>query len=85
MRVRMKAKISGTRDGKDWPDPEGEIDLPEDEAAQLCNIGMAVPVDEEPAAPVDEEPDEEPAAPEPAAAPQPDKPRRARSRPPQAE
>lgn len=41
MRVTMRAQISGTRDGKDWPVPGESIDLPEAEAKQLIEQGMA--------------------------------------------
>lgn len=40
--VRMVARISGSRDGKDWPAPGETIDLPEAEANQLLLNGMAV-------------------------------------------
>lgn len=40
--VRMVARISGSRDGKDWPNPGAEITLPEAEADQLLVNGMAV-------------------------------------------
>lgn len=55
MRVRMRTKISGTRDGQDWPDKGGEIDLPDDEAEQLIRYGAAETVTET----TPEEPDEE--------------------------
>lgn len=42
MKVRMLATITGT--ARDWPDPGGEIDLPDAEAAQVCNLGLAVPI-----------------------------------------
>lgn len=42
MRVRMKATLSGTRDGVDWPKPGGCVDLPEDEAAHLVAAGLAL-------------------------------------------
>ena len=42
----MKSRISGTRDGQDWPDWE-VIDLPDTEAVDLLNAGLAqVPGDE---------------------------------------
>lgn len=43
MRVRMKAAISGTRNGSHWPSVGGLIDLPASEAAALCKAGLAVP------------------------------------------
>jgi hypothetical protein len=44
MRVRLLGDISGTRDGVNWPPRGSEIDLPDDEAVNLCGQGMAVPV-----------------------------------------
>lgn len=41
MRVRMKVKISGTRDGAEWPDKGDTVDLPDDEAEQLIRYGAA--------------------------------------------
>lgn len=41
MRIRMRYQISGTRNGKDWPAPGGEMDLPTDEAVSLIGTGMA--------------------------------------------
>ncbi|MFE6817094.1 hypothetical protein [Streptomyces sp. NPDC057677] len=46
MRVRMKIKISGTRDGQEWPDRGDEIDLPDDEAEQLLRYNAAEAVTE---------------------------------------
>ncbi|MBT2594737.1 hypothetical protein [Arthrobacter sp. ISL-72] len=45
--VRLVGKISGTRDGEDWPAPGQTIDLPEDEASQLLASGLAVNPDVE--------------------------------------
>lgn len=45
MRVRLVVDRSGTRwDGQDWPARGGEIDVPDDEGAALCEHGIAVPV-----------------------------------------
>lgn len=44
MRVRMRVKVSGTRAGKAWPEPGGELELPDAEGAKLCAAGMAEPV-----------------------------------------
>jgi hypothetical protein len=44
VRVRLLGDISGTRDGVNWPPRGSEIDLPDDEAAQLCGQQMAEPV-----------------------------------------
>ena len=41
MRVRMKATLSGTRDGAEWPERGGTVDLPDDEAAHLIAAGLA--------------------------------------------
>lgn len=40
-KVRMVVKISGARDGKDWPAPGETISLPKDEADQLIRNGQA--------------------------------------------
>ena len=42
----MRVAISGTRNGASWPPIGGEIDVGDDEGAQLCAAGMAVPVAE---------------------------------------
>jgi hypothetical protein len=42
MRVRMRATLSGTRNGADWPAAGGHIDLPKDEAEHLVAAGLAV-------------------------------------------
>lgn len=42
MKVTMRHKISGQRDGADWPDPGETIDVPDDEAVMLLAQGMAV-------------------------------------------
>ncbi len=39
--VRMRALISGSRNGKKWPKPGQTIDLPAEEAAQLIAQGIA--------------------------------------------
>lgn len=49
MRVRMLRQISGTRNGKPWPEPGAIVDLPQDEAVMLCRLRMAEPVAETPA------------------------------------
>lgn len=43
MRVVMRAKISGTRNGADWPDVGTSLDLPDDEADLLVRNGLALP------------------------------------------
>jgi hypothetical protein len=44
VRIRMRIDISGTRDGREWPRRGSVIDLPDDEARQYCEAGMAEPV-----------------------------------------
>lgn len=44
MRVKMKVSVSGSRDGRPWPPLGGELDVPDDEGAHLCAVGMATPV-----------------------------------------
>ncbi|MFE5967125.1 hypothetical protein [Streptomyces sp. NPDC056463] len=46
MRVRMKATLSGTRDGEAWPKRGGTVDLPDDEAQHLIKAGVAEETDE---------------------------------------
>lgn len=47
MKVRMKGDVSGSRNGVPWPPRGGTVDLPDDEAADLCRIGLAEPVSED--------------------------------------
>lgn len=57
MRIRMVADRTGPRwDGQDWPPYGGEITVPDDEGAALCEHGYAVPVVTD-AAEVPEQPD----------------------------
>lgn len=49
MRVTMKARIAGTRNGEDWPAPGEAIDLPQDEAELLVANGLAVADETKPA------------------------------------
>lgn len=41
MKVEMCARISGTRDGVDWPGIGETIELPNDEAVSLIGGGLA--------------------------------------------
>ena len=41
MKVTMIVKLSGSRDGKDWPNVGEEIDVPDAEAVQLLGTGLA--------------------------------------------
>ncbi|MFD5573981.1 hypothetical protein [Streptomyces cadmiisoli] len=41
MRIRMKVSISGTRNGKSWPERGGTVELPDDEARQMVAAGLA--------------------------------------------
>lgn len=59
MRVRMKVTISGTRDGENWPERGGVVDLPDEEARQMIAGGL---VEEDNGETEDEEPAEENAA-----------------------
>lgn len=47
MKIVLTGQISGTRDGKDWPAPGTEIDLPDKEAEGLVTNGTAIPADHE--------------------------------------
>jgi hypothetical protein len=47
VKIRMKLKILGTRDGVRWPEAGGTVTLPEHEAARLCANGLATPVVED--------------------------------------
>ncbi len=44
MKVRMKVKITGTRNGVDWPSRGDVLDVPDWEGAQLCANRYAEPV-----------------------------------------
>lgn len=44
MRVQMKATITGTRNGADWPAVGESVDLPDGEATDLLAAGLAVPL-----------------------------------------
>lgn len=46
MKVRMTANITGCRNGVNWPAPGEEIDLPDNEAAEMCAAGYAEPIAE---------------------------------------
>jgi hypothetical protein len=43
MRIVMREQISGTRNEQPWPPVGEEIDLPDDEAAELVERGVAEP------------------------------------------
>lgn len=58
LRVRMKTHITGYRDGQEWPQRGGEIDLPDDEAHDLEANGYAEIVGEPTSDPVDDGLDE---------------------------
>lgn len=42
MKVVMKVRISGTRNGEDWPNAGGVVDLPKAEAEELIANNLAV-------------------------------------------
>ncbi len=48
MRVQMKTKIGGYRDGVEWPEKGGVIDVPAHEAQGLIANGYAEAFDHEP-------------------------------------
>jgi len=50
MKVRMTANITGCRNGVNWPEAGETIDLPDNEAAEMCSAGFAEPVAEAPKA-----------------------------------
>lgn len=47
MKVVLAVQISGTRDGKEWPAPGTEVDLPEAEARDLVASGQAYAPDDD--------------------------------------
>jgi hypothetical protein len=44
VKIRMKADISGARNGRPWPRRGDTIDVPDGEGADLCAAGIAEPV-----------------------------------------
>jgi len=44
MKIRMKADVSGSRNGKPWPRRGETVDVPAAEAADMCAAGIAEPV-----------------------------------------
>lgn len=42
MRVQLAVSVSGTRDGKRWPEKGAVVDLPDVEAKALVAAGIAV-------------------------------------------
>lgn len=46
MKITMKTRIAGSRNGVRWPAAGGVVDLPSGEAADLCAAGLAEPVAE---------------------------------------
>lgn len=49
MRVIMRARLTGTRNGVEWPAPGEPVDLPQDEAELLVANGLAVADESQPA------------------------------------
>ena len=43
MKVIMRVSVSGTRDGAEWPSVGSAVELPDAEAVDLLNVGMAEP------------------------------------------
>lgn len=50
--VVIVGRISGTRDGVEWPAPGGELVVPDEEAAQLEAAGLARVVEKKASKPV---------------------------------
>lgn len=48
MKIRMKTRIEGSRNGVRWPAAGNVVDLPEGEAHDLIAAGLAEPVQAEP-------------------------------------
>jgi hypothetical protein len=44
VKVLLLGDVSGTRDGQAWPPRGSVVELPDDEAEQLCRTHMARPV-----------------------------------------
>jgi hypothetical protein len=44
MRVRMRVEVSGTRDGKPWPQRGQIAEFNDEEALELCASGIGEPV-----------------------------------------
>lgn len=55
MRVKMRQRISGTRNGQVWPAAGESLELPESEARDLVRLGYAESADE-PEAAIDPKP-----------------------------
>jgi hypothetical protein len=50
VKVKMKVGISGSRNGRPWPDIGEEVTLPDQEGKEMCEAGLAEPVAEKPKA-----------------------------------
>ena len=49
MKIRMVEQRSGPRhDGRMWPNPGDELDVDDEEGADVCAAGWAVPVPSDP-------------------------------------
>ena len=48
MKVTMRTRIEGTRNGVRWPEAGGVVDLPDVEAVDLLNAGLAEAVEDAP-------------------------------------
>ena len=46
MKVKLLVGMSGTRNGEDWPPQGSEMEVSDEEGAQLCSGGLAEPVAE---------------------------------------
>lgn len=43
MKIIMRSKITGSRNGEDWPEPGESMVVPDLEGADLCAQGYAIP------------------------------------------
>lgn len=46
MKVKLVVQLSGTRDGADWPPVGSVVDLPDVEARNMVDAGIAVETDD---------------------------------------
>lgn len=47
MKVKLNVGLTGTRNGEDWPAKGEVVDLPDAEAVDMLNAGLALPVKDE--------------------------------------
>jgi len=44
IKIRLKVGLTGTRNGVEWPPRGSEVELPDQEALEMIQAGMAEPV-----------------------------------------